>query len=85
MAKRWQIIKKTAEGVFRAHCDTEEQLKTIVDLAKSDPDTKYVVVKDRYLNRRGLVWRRSQGEEVDWWILQEPETPEITFKKKPRS
>jgi hypothetical protein len=84
MARRYQIIKKTTEGVFRAHCDTEQQLKTIVEVAKSDPKTKYVVVKDRYLNRRGLVWRRTQGEEVDWWILQEPDRPDIEFKKKPR-
>jgi hypothetical protein len=80
MAKRWQIMKRTNEGVFRATTDTEEGLEEIVKIAQSDPETKWIVVKDRYLNRRGLVWKRSQGEEIDWWCL-DPETPEIKFKK----
>ncbi len=84
MARRWQIMKKTDQGVFRATTDTEQGLEEIVRTAQSDPETRWIVVKDRKLNRRGLVWKRNSKEVIDWWCVQEPETPEIQFKKTPR-
>jgi hypothetical protein len=81
MALRWQIIKKTSEGIFRVTTHTEEGMQAIVQVAQQDPDCKYVVVKDRVKNRRGIVWRRSTHEEIDWWILND--TPvEIEYRKK---
>jgi len=80
MAIRWQIIKKTPDGIFRATAHTEEAMKAIVEVAQQDPETKYVVVKDRVKNRRGIVWRRSRHTEIDWWILAD--TPvEIEYKR----
>lgn len=84
MARRYQIIKKTDQGIMRATCQTREELELLVVAAQRDPSCRYIVVKDRYLRTRGLVWRRNRGEEIDWWVL-EPKTPEITFKKKPRA
>ena len=80
MAIRWQIIKKTSDGIFRATAHTEAAMKEIVRVAQEDPECKYVVVKDRVKNRRGMVWRRSTHEEIDWWILAD--TPvEIEYKR----
>jgi hypothetical protein len=80
MAIRWQIIKKTSLGIFRATAHTEAQMRAIVEVAQQDPETKYVVVKDRVKNRRGIVWRRSKHTEIDWWILED--TPiEVEYKR----
>ena len=80
MAIRWQIIKKTSDGIFRATAHTEEAMRAIVEVAQEDPECKYVVVKDRVKNRRGIVWRRSTHEEIDWWILED--TPvEVEYKR----
>ena len=80
MAIRWQIIKKTSEGIFRATAHTEAAMREIVRVAQEDPETKYVVVKDRVKNRRGIVWRRSTHEAIDWWILED--TPvEVEYRR----
>ena len=80
MAIRWQIIKKTSDGIFRATAHTEAAMREIVRVAQEDPETKYVVVKDRVKNRRGMVWRRSTHEEIDWWILSD--TPvEVEYRR----
>lgn len=67
-------MKKTRLGVFRATTDSREGLEEIVKTAQADPLCLWIVVKDRVLNRRGLVWRRQQGEEIDWWILADGDT-----------
>lgn len=73
-------MKRTPEGVFRATTDTAEGMEEIVRIAQADPDCRWIVVKDRKLNRRGMVWRRSQGDRIDWWVLEDTE-PEITWRK----
>lgn len=80
MALRWQVMKKTDQGVLRATTNSDQTLKALVEEAQKDPNCRWIVVKDRVLNRRGLVWKRSQGEEIDWWCLEDT-PPEITFKK----
>lgn len=86
MADRWQIIKKTGEGIFRATANREDTMKAIVAVAQADPGCKYIVVKDRVTNRRGLVWRRSQSEPIDWWILRDPFDPDkIQFRQRVRA
>lgn len=83
MARRYEIIKKTSEGVFRVRVQEREHMEHMVELAQADPETRYIVVKDRYLNRRGLVWRRNTQEQIDYWILDR-ETPHIEFRPSPK-
>lgn len=75
---RFQIIKKTDQGVFRTSVNTVEELERVTLELTEDASTKYIVVKDRYLRTRGLVWRRGQ-EQVDWWVLDRPR-PEIIWR-----
>ena len=77
--RRFQIIKKTTEGILRTTVNTEQELRAIVDRLKRDPTVKYIVVKDRTQGTRGMVWRRGL-EEVDWWIL-DPANATIQFRK----
>lgn len=84
MAKRWQIMQRTNEGMFRVTCDCESEMQRLVEEAQQNPECRYIVVKDRVRNRRGLVWRRSQATEIDWWILAEPETVSIEFRSRRR-
>lgn len=82
MANRWQIIKKDlARGVERTTTNDTLEMQNIVKLLQEDETTLYIVVKDRKLNRRGLIWRRNTSTEIDWWIIQEL-PPEITFKSR---
>ena len=71
MATRFQIIKKTREGVFRCAVDTGEAVNEIIEQAKADPDAIWVVVKDRQKRRRQQVWRRSETEKIEFWWLEE--------------
>jgi hypothetical protein len=80
MADRWQVMKKTNEGVFRTTTDSEIAMKKLCELAQEDPKCRWIVVKDRVLNRRGMVWRRNTTDEIDWWILQD--APEISVWHK---
>ena len=80
MANRWQVMKKTSEGVFRATTNRPETLEELVKIAQNDEATLWIVVKDRRLNRREMVWRRSQGVDIAWYWL-EPETPQIEFRQ----
>lgn len=80
MARRWQILKKTTEGIFRATTNSVEGMEEIVKIAQADPDTVWIVVKDRVLNRRHQIWRRSAGVVIEpWWREDTPE-PRITYK-----
>jgi hypothetical protein len=68
MARRWQIMKRTTEGVFRATTNTEQGLEEIVTLAQRDPECLWIVVKDRVGNRQAKIWRRNEGVVVEpWW------------------
>jgi len=68
MARRWQIMKRTTEGVFRATTNTEQGLEEIVMTAQTDPATLWIVVKDRVLNRQAKIWRQNEGIVVEpWW------------------
>lgn len=71
MATRFQIIKKTREGVFRCSVNTGEAVSEIIEIAKTDPATVWVVVKDRQRRLRQQVWRRSEGVVVEKWWLEE--------------
>ena len=71
MATRFQIIKKTRDGVFRCAVDTGEAVNEIIEIAKSDDDCLWVVVKDRQKRRRQQVWRRSEHEKIEFWWLEE--------------
>lgn len=71
MATRFQIIKKTREGVFRTAVNTGEAVEEIVKIAKTDPDCLWVVVKDRTRRIRQQVWRRRAGELIPKWWLEE--------------
>ena len=71
MADRWQVMKKTQEGVFRTTTNSETAMKKLCELAQQDLDCRWIVVKDRVKNRRGLVWRRNTNDTIDWWILQD--------------
>ena len=77
--RRFQIIKKTTEGILRTTVNTEQELRAIVAVLKEDDSVKYIVVKDRTQGTRGMIWRRGR-EEVDWWILDPPK-PTIQFRK----
>jgi hypothetical protein len=79
MARRYQIIKKTTEGVFRAAVMTRESVDELIHRAQQDPECKYVVVKDRHTGKRLLVWRKNHEEVLDFWVLWDTE-PEIVFK-----
>lgn len=69
MARRFQVMKKTEQGLFRATCQTAEELEAMISQSQQDPQTKWIVVKDRHLNRRHLVWLRSQGTRIEpWWL-----------------
>ena len=82
MADRWQVMKKTQEGVFRTTTNSETAMKKLCELAQQDLDCRWIVVKDRVKNRRGLVWRRNTTDEIDWWILQDaPEVPVVWHKR----
>jgi len=71
MATRFQIIKKTREGVFRCSVNTGEAVNEIIEIAKSDESCLWVVVKDRQKRRRQQVWRRSETEKIEFWWLAE--------------
>lgn len=71
MATRFQIIKKTQEGVFRCSVNTGEAVSEIIEIAKTDPECLWVVVKDRQRRLRQQVWRRSEGVVVEKWWLEE--------------
>ncbi len=71
MATRFQIIKKTRDGVFRCSVNTGEAVNEIIEIAKLDPDAIWVVVKDRQRRRRQQVWRRSDDEKIEFWWLEE--------------
>ena len=78
MADRWQVMKKTQEGVFRTTTNSDVAMKKLCELAQQDADCRWIVVKDRVKNRRGMVWRRNTTDEIDWWILQDaPEVPVV--------
>lgn len=68
MARRWQIMKRTTEGVFRATTNTIEGMEEIVKVAQSDPECLWIVVKDRRENRQARIWKRSEGVKIEpWW------------------
>jgi len=71
MATRFQILKKTREGVFRCSVNTGEAVNEIIEIAKLDPACLWVVVKDRQKRRRQQVWRRSDDEKIEFWWLEE--------------
>jgi hypothetical protein len=71
MATRFQILKKTREGVFRCSVNTGEAVTEIIEIAKLDPDSIWVVVKDRQRRLRQQVWRRNEGVVVEFWWLEE--------------
>jgi hypothetical protein len=71
MATRFQIIKKTREGVFRTQVDSPEGVSEILSRAKQDPACLWVVVKDRTLRMRQQVWRRNEGDLIEFWWLEE--------------
>jgi hypothetical protein len=71
MATRFQIIKKTREGVFRCAVDSGEAVNEIIEIAKTDPDCIWVVVKDRTRRRRQQIWRRNAGDLIEFWWLEE--------------
>lgn len=65
---RYQIIKRTTEGVFRA---TANDLKAVDDLVaahEKDPECHWVLVKDRVKNQTVRVWQRDRDCEIQWWI-----------------
>lgn len=81
MANRWQIMqKRTDRGIERTTTNDEIEMRKIVRDLQRSSKTLYIVVKDRVKNRRGMVWKRSESTEIDWWILADAQ-PEITFKK----
>jgi hypothetical protein len=80
MADRWQVMKKTDQGVFRTTTNSTVTMKKLCELAQEDPECRWIVVKDRVMNRRGMVWRRTQGEAIDWWILQDAPEVKIIMK-----
>jgi hypothetical protein len=71
MATRFQIIKKTRDGVFRCAVDSGEAVNEIIEIARADPDAIWVVVKDRQRRRTQQVWRRSETEKIEFWWLEE--------------
>ena len=71
MATRFQVLKKTREGVFRTAVDTGEAVNEIIEIAKADDECLWVVVKDRQKRRRQQVWRRSEHEKIEFWWLEE--------------
>ena len=71
MATRFQIIKKTRAGVFRCSVATGEAVNEIIEIAKADPDSIWVVVKDRQRRRRQPVWRRRETDQIEFWWLEE--------------
>jgi len=81
MADRWQVMKKTDQGVFRTTTNSETAMKQLCELAQQDPECRWIVVKDRVRNRRGMVWRRNHKDTIDWWILQD--APEVKILSKP--
>ena len=82
MARRWQIMKKTDQGIFRATTDRTDCMEEIVKIAQADPECRWIVVKDRVENRRHQIWRRSTGVVIEpWWREDSPE-PRIAYGKK---
>ena len=71
MATRFQVIKKTRDGVFRTAVATGEAVNEIIERAKADDECLWVVVKDRQKRRRQQVWRRSETEKIEFWWLEE--------------
>lgn len=81
MANRWQIMqKRTDRGIERTTTNDEIEMRKIVRDLQRSSKTLYIVVKDRVMNRRGMVWKKHDSTEIDWWILADT-PPEITFKK----
>lgn len=84
MARRWQIMKRTELGVFRATVNTVEGMEEIVRIAQTDPECQWIVVKDRVLNRRHQIWRRSKGVVVEpWWREDDGVEAQIISGAKP--
>ena len=81
MARRWQILKRTPEGVFRTTTDSTEGMEEIVKIAQSDENCQWIVVKDRVENRRHQIWRRSRGTVIEPWWRDDTPKPTIVFKR----
>jgi hypothetical protein len=71
MATRFQIIKKTQDGVFRTSVNTVEGVEEIIKQAEADPESVWIVVKDRQRRLRQQIWRRNEGVLVPKWWLEE--------------
>ena len=71
MATRFQVLKKTQEGVFRCSVNTDQAVNEIIEIAKSDASCVWIVVKDRQRRLRQQVWRRNEGVVVEFWWLEE--------------
>ena len=71
MATRFQIMKKTSEGIFRTSTNTVEAVEEIVNEAQNDAKTIWIVVKDRQRRLRQQIWRRSEGVVIEPWWRQE--------------
>jgi len=71
MATRFQVLKKTQEGVFRCSVNTGEAVNEIIERAKADDSCVWIVVKDRQRRLRQQVWRRNEGVVVEFWWLEE--------------
>jgi hypothetical protein len=65
---RYQIIKKTDQGVFRVTANDLVTVDQIVEDQKKRPETIYVIVKDRVKNTTVKVWQRDRDVAIEWWI-----------------
>lgn len=65
---RYQIIKKTDQGLFRVTANDLHSVDQIVEDQKKRPETIYVIVKDRVKNTTVKVWQRDRDCKIEWWI-----------------
>lgn len=65
---RYQIIKKTDQGLFRVTANDLHSVDQIVTEQQRDPQTIYVIVKDRVKNCTVRVWQRDRDCKIEWWI-----------------